>query len=385
MFIGAILDAGHPIDRIRSELKKIAVLRCRIEVKKTSLSGIRATRFHVFAPKQGPERSWQEIRGLIEKSPLAPEIRRRGVEIFGRLAEAEAKIHGVKLDRVHFHEVGAVDSIVDIMATAIATHQLAIDAFYFSRVPLGRGLARTRHGALPIPGPATLELLTKIPVEWLPIAGETVTPTGAAIIATLGAGFGNAPAMTVERIGYGAGAAVFPDRPNLFRLALGYDGPAAGREEMTVMETNIDDMNPELYDYVLDLLFEAGARDVFLTPIQMKKNRPGVLLSILAPPAARDRLAETLFRETSTLGVRYHAVQRLVLRRETARLKTRYGTVKIKVIEAPDGAKRATPEYDDLKRIARGRKIPLKILYDEVARAFASSKAAGASSKNQPS
>jgi uncharacterized protein (DUF111 family) len=221
---------------------------------------------------------------------------------------------------------------------------------------------------LPVPGPATLELLKDIPVEWTRLEGETVTPTGAAILATLGKSFGAEPSMTIEKIGYGTGAKKWPDRPNLFRLVLGKDNAGWRNEDMLVLETNIDDMNPQFYDHVMDRLFAAGARDVFLAPIQMKKNRPATLLTVICEATRRAALAEIILQETSTIGVRYYPVGRIILKRSSASVKTKYGTIRLKVIEEPDGSRRATPEYDDLKRIAAAKKIPLKFLHDEVLR-----------------
>ena len=370
MFVGALLDVGLPLERLKSELKKLPGLNYRLEVTKKTVYGIRATRFRVVCGKREPERPWKEIRDLIRQSALDPKVKEKGLKIFTRLAEAEGKIHGGAPDKVHFHEVGATDSIVDIMAAAIGCQHLKIDSFHFSRIPLGRGVTRSRHGPLPLPGPATLELLKGLPVQWVDLNGETVTPTGAAIIATLGSHFGEAPRMTIEKIGYGAGQKDFPDRPNLFRLILGADEAPWKQEEMLVMETNIDDMNPEFYDYVLDRLFAAGARDVFLSSIQMKKNRPGTLLSVIAEPSLREKLSGIIFRETSTIGIRYYPVNRMILKRASKKVKTRFGTVKVKIIEEPDGTKRATPEYEDLKRIAETKKIPLKVFYDEVLRSI---------------
>ena len=370
MFVASLLDLGLPLETLKSELKKIPSLKCRLEAGTKKLHAIRATRFRVHMRGKEPERTWAQIRRLIDGSSLEPEIKERGLQIFARLAEAEGKIHGVAPERVHFHEVGATDSIVDILSAAIGAHHLKIEAFHFSRIPLGRGVTRSRHGPLPLPGPATLELLKGLPVQWIDLEGETVTPTGAAIIATLGSHFGEAPQMTVEKIGYGAGEKEFPDRPNVLRLVLGQDEVAWEQDEMVVIETNIDDMNPEFYDYVLDRLFAAGARDVFLSPIQMKKNRPGTLLRIIAEPALREKLAEIVFRETTTIGLRYYPVKRVTLKRTASRVKTKFGTVKVKIIEEPDGTKRATPEFEDLRRIAQAKKISLKVLYDEVLRSF---------------
>ncbi|MGH7845972.1 MAG: nickel pincer cofactor biosynthesis protein LarC [Candidatus Binatia bacterium] len=370
MFVAALLEVGVSLSILESGLKKIPSLRFRLQVSKKTLHGIRATRFRVLADSQEEQRNWREIQSLLRRSPLPSEVKERGLEIFRRLAEVEGKIHGVSPDRVHFHEVGATDSIVDIMAAAIAIHHLKIGSFSFSRVPLGRGLTRSHHGPLPLPAPATLALLKRIPVELTDLEGETVTPTGAAIIATLGSQFGTSPPLTIERIGYGAGDREFPDRPNLFRVILGNSEDPRAREAMVVLETNIDDMNPEIYDYVFERLFQAGALDVFLAPIQMKKNRPGTLLSIIAAPSRREKLAEIIFRETSTIGIRYYPVSRMILKRTSKTLETRFGTVRIKMIEQPDGTTRATPEYEDLKRIAARKKIPLKVLYDEIAGNF---------------
>jgi hypothetical protein len=370
MTVGALLHLGLPRVKLERELKKLPGLRYSLEVSKKFVNGIQATRFRVRAEESGAGRSWKMIRKIIKQSSLESDIKDRGLDIFARLAEAEGRIHGVPPDRVHFHEVGAIDSIVDIMATAIGTHHFKIDSFVFSSVPLGRGVTPSRHGLLPVPAPATLELLKGVSVQWINLDGETITPTGAAILSALGSQVEDAPRMTIEKIGYGAGEREFPDRPNLLRVLLGEKGPAWGHDEMLVLETNIDDMNPEIYDYVLDRLFAAGARDVSLSPIQMKKNRPGTLLRIIGEPSTRNRLAEIIFKETSTIGIRYYPVKRLVLKRVPLRLKTRFGSVWVKIIEEPDGEKRIVPEYEELKKLAEVKKIPLKWLYDEVLGSF---------------
>jgi uncharacterized protein (TIGR00299 family) protein len=370
MTVGALLDLGLPLRELERDLKKIRSLKYRLEVGKKAFHDIQATRFSVRPEKPMTGRSWKEIRQLIQKSSLDKNVKDQGIEIFANLAAAEGKIHGVPPDRVHFHEVGAVDSIVDIMATAIGIHHLKIDSFAFSPVPLGRGLTVARHGPLPLPGPATLELLKGVRVQWTDLEGETTTPTGAAILSALARHPEDTPSMTIDRIGYGAGEREFPDRPNVLRILLGRSSPSWAQDDMVVMETNIDDMNPEFYDYVLDRLFAAGARDVSLSPIQMKKNRPGTLLRIIAEPSKKERLAEIVFRETSTIGIRYYPVQRVILKRALHRVKTRYGTVGVKVVEEPDGGKRPAPEYDELRQIAEAKKIPLKLLYDEAVRCF---------------
>ena len=371
MFAAALVDLGLPLGALKAELKKIPGLKYRLELQSKKIGVIRAQRFQVVTAKKEPERSWADIRRLIQQSPLAAAVKERAIDIFTRLAEAEGKIHGVAPARVHFHEIGATDSIVDIVAAAVGVDYLKADACHFSRIPLGRGVTRSRHGALPLPGPATLELLKGLPVEWIDLDAETVTPTGAAIVASLGNGFGAAPAMTIERVGYGAGAKEFPGRPNLLRLVVGRDEDG-GREEMLVVETNIDDMSPEFYDYLFERLFAAGARDVFLSAVQMKKNRPGTLLTVLAEPGLREKIAEIIFSETSTIGVRYYPVERAILKREIVRVKTKYGPVNVKVVEQPGGGRRGAPEYDDVKRIAARKKVPLKAVYDEALRNFTS-------------
>lgn len=368
MFVAALLDLGLPLDRLRAELKKIPTLRFDIRSRKKIIHSLRASQFQVICPKHEAPRSWKQIRGLIKRSQLDPAVKSTSSEIFAVLAAAEAKIHGVPIDQVHFHEVGATDSVVDIVAAAVGIRELAIEAFYFSVIPLGHGMISSAHGLLPAPGPATLELLRGLPVVRSDADSETVTPTGAAIVRTLGKQFARPPAMTIEKIGYGAGKREFAERPNLFRIILGRADSSASLEEMLVIETNIDDMNPQLFDHVMERLFAAGARDVFLAPIQMKKNRPATLLSVIAEPRHRQKLSEIIFKETSTLGLRYHVVSRMILKREMKKVKTRFGEVTVKIIEQLDGSRRVVPEYDDLKRIARLKNIPLKLLHDEVAR-----------------
>jgi pyridinium-3,5-bisthiocarboxylic acid mononucleotide nickel chelatase len=368
MFAAALLDGGLSLVKLRTELKKISTLRFALKTSKKNVHGIQATQFQVACGKNEPPRSWKQIRELIQRSKLRPAVKDMVLRIFSRLAEAEAKVHGIPTNRVHFHEVGATDSIVDIVSAAVGVHELKIAAFHFSPVPLGHGVAASRHGPLPIPGPATMELLKGLPAKGIDVDDETVTPTGAAIVSTLGQSFGAQPPMTVEGIGYGAGQKDFAERPNLFRVVLGEIALSLQQEEMLVIETNIDDMNPQLYDHVMDRLFEAGARDVFLSSIQMKKNRPATLLTAICEPLRRGDVEKIIFQETSTIGVRWYPVSRTILKRESKKITTRFGNVTVKIVEHPDGSKRAAPEYDDLKRIAVAKKLPIKQLHDEVMR-----------------
>jgi uncharacterized protein (TIGR00299 family) protein len=369
MFVAALLDLGVPLKTLRSELRKIRTLEFDLRTGTKVVHSIRAAQFRVTCAKAEPARSWKEIRQLIQKSALHSAVKNTGIEIFTRLAEAEAKIHGIAVEKVHFHEVGATDSIIDILAVAVGIHELDIDALYFSPVPLGRGMTRSLHGPLPLPAPATLELLKNLPTFGVDVEGETVTPTGAALVRALGQSYGAQPGMSIEAVGYGAGQKQFSTRPNLFRLLLGRVAPRSAEEEMVLLETNIDDMNPQLYDHVMERLFSAGARDVFLSAIQMKKNRPATLLSVICEPDKRQKLGEIILQETTTIGVRYHAVNRIILPRQTKKITTRYGEVTVKIVEQPDGRTRATPEYDDLRRIAAAQKLPIKRIHDEVMRA----------------
>ncbi len=370
MFVAALLDLGLSLEVLSSELRKIPTLQFELEVAKKTVHSIVATQFQVRCANNEAPRSWEQIRQIIDSSELASEVKETSIKIFSRLAEVEGKSHGVPTEEVHFHEVGATDSIVDIIAAAIGCHELKIGSWHFSKIPLGRGLTRSGHGPLPIPGPATLELLKGIPVEWTKLEGETVTPTGAAIISNLGTSFGEQPSMTVEKIGYGTGQKEWPDRPNLFRIILGTDGAGWQQEEMLVIETNIDDMNPQFFDHVMDRLFADGARDVFFSPIQMKKNRPAVLVRVIAEPRDRDKLANILFEETTTIGLRYYSVGRLILKRTSQALKTRFGNVTVKIVEEPNGKKRVSPEYEELKRLAAANNVPLNVLHNEIVKTF---------------
>jgi len=368
MFVAAMIDLGLPLRKLKAELQTIPTLQFTLKAAQKSVHAVRATQFQVICPRGESARSWPQIRRLLERSKLSSTIKATSVDIFTRLAQAEAKIHGVDVEQVHFHEVGATDSIVDIVAAAIGVNELAIDELHFSRIPLGRGITGSQHGPLPVPGPATIELLKDLPTFGIDLESETVTPTGAAVIKSLGSTFGDQPGMMIDKIGYGTGQKEFSNRPNLFRLLIGESAGRLQHDQMLVIETNIDDMNPQHFDHVMERLFTAGARDVFLTPTQMKKNRPATLLTAICEIPLRDRLAAIVLQETSSIGLRYYPVNRILLRREVKRVKTRYGEVRVKIVTQPDGTERATPEYDDLKRIATAEDTTLKTIHDEVMR-----------------
>lgn len=372
MTVGAMLALGVELERLRTELAALPVGGYALRAGDKLVHGIRACKFDVDLDASPPShghghehvhRAYADIRAMLGNSTLRPRVRETALAIFARLAEAEARVHGVAVDAVTFHEVGAVDSIVDIVGAAIGLAALEIDTVYVSTLPLGSGTVRSQHGVIPVPAPATVELLRGFPVRIGDGIGELVTPTGAAIVATLARPGAAVPPLSVERVGYGAGTRTLADRPNLLRALLGSAAATVGGDELVEIATNIDDSSPELYEHVMERLFAAGARDVWLSPAQMKKNRPGTILHVLAEPAGRDALASIILRETSAIGVRFHPVQRLVLPREERTVGTEYGAVRVKIAHAPDGTINVAPEYDDCRRIARERGVALKSVY----------------------
>jgi uncharacterized protein (TIGR00299 family) protein len=372
MIVGALLDCGLEIAALERELAKLAVDGYAIRRERRERSGIVATKFVVDvrgararAEAGHSHRPFRAIRELIRESDLRPRVCELALQVFVRLAEAEGKVHGVEPDDVEFHEVGAVDAIVDVVGAAWAIDALGIGELIVSPLPLGSGMVQSAHGPLPIPGPATVELLRGFAVRMGDGAGELVTPTGAAIVAALGRPGALPERLVVERVGYGAGDRDLADRPNLLRVLLGERGAGVGVDSLLLLETNLDDLNPELYEHVMERLFGEGARDVFFAPIHMKKNRPAVLLSVLADPARRDALTRVLFDETSTLGVRVSPVERLRIEREIREVETRFGRVRVKIGKDPGGAVNVAPEYEDCKRVANAAGVPLKLVYQE--------------------
>ena len=372
MTLGALVHLGVPIERVRAAANALSLAHVGIDAAPHTVNGIRGIKVRVEdrAPEsRGGHRTLAGIRSLLEAAALAPAVRERAQRVFAALAEAEGRVHGVPPEHVHFHEVGAVDSLVDVVGTAVALDHLGIDEIYVAPLPLGSGTVNTRHGVLPVPAPATVELLRGWPVR--PDDGDTelVTPTGAAIVAAL-ATPGRPPEMRIVRAGYGCGERVLADRPNVLRIVLGEPVVATGHDEIVCIEANVDDLPPELFEHAMEQLFAAGARDVFFTAIQMKKNRPAILLRVLGDPADRDRLAAIVFRETSTIGVRYAVQRRLTLARETQHVETPYGTVAVRVARGPDGTINAAPEYESCRELAAARGVPLKVVYRAAIAAF---------------
>ena len=381
MILGALLDAGLPEATLREGLAGLGLddfdLKCHHVLK----NGFSATKVDVLVADDVPARHLSEIEAIITKSSLSPGIKERATAIFRRLGEAEAGIHDTSLDQVHLHELGGVDTIVDVVGALVGLEALGIERVYASPLPMGRGFVRGDHGSIPLPAPATLALLTQgaatgegIPLVGVDLEVELVTPTGAVILSSLATAFGPIPPMTLAAVGYGAGGRDLPI-PNVLRLLVGERATPDGAitETLTSLETNVDDLNPEIYDYVMARLFDAGALDVFLSPIQMKKNRPATLVRVLCQPADADALMAILFAETSTLGVRQQLVTRHCLARTTHTVETPYGSVRVKVASLGDGQVKAAPEYEDCRRLAKASGVPLREVYraaEEAAKAF---------------
>jgi uncharacterized protein (TIGR00299 family) protein len=366
IFIGCLLDAGWPLERLRAAIGLLKVPAEEYALNATTVmkGPLRATLADIQTTEAEAHRHLGDIEGIINASDLPAIVKQNAMAVFTRLADAEAKVHGTTRDKIHFHEVGAMDAIIDIVGACAGLHDLGIAKLYASPLPLGAGWANTAHGKIPLPAPATLELLAaaKAPVRPAPGPGEWVTPTGAALVAQL-ATFGQPP-MTLEKIGTGAGRKDAP-WPNVARLWLGQPLGTPGKGEMVQLETNIDDMNPQLYSAVSDKLFAAGAKDVWFTPIHMKKNRPAVMLSALAPAAMEEPLAHMIMQETTTLGVRVHALDhRHEARREMRDVQTPWGTVRAKVKFLNEHPAGITPEYDDCKALADKHNLPLKQVLD---------------------
>jgi len=364
MCLGALVDAGISIKIIEKDLKKIPIDCYKLTSRKVERNHIAARKVDVVIANErkckGPKR-WKDIESLIRKSSLSEEIKRKGHGVFERLFKAEAKVHGESFDTVHLHELGAVDTIVDIFGTIIGLAVLGIDRVYASPVNLGSGYVELESNVLPVPAPATAEILKKVPVFSRNIPCELTTPTGAAIIKELASGFGDIPTMEIQKIGIGAGKNNFTVIPNVLRLLIGEQPGSFEKHagKVTVIEANIDDMNPQVYEYVMGKLFDAGALDVFLTQVIMKKGRPGVKITVLSDEGQREDLIRIMLKETSTTGVRFADMKRSILQREMKIIDTGFGKVRVKFSRLGDGTLKKTPEYEDCRRIAKKLNVPL--------------------------
>jgi uncharacterized protein (TIGR00299 family) protein len=364
MLVGALLDCGIDFAAFEDAMRSLPLKGCRLASHRKTVSGIAAVKFDVEVTEPQPERHLGEISRMIDASKIAQSARRRAIAIFQALAEAEAKVHNTTPEHVHFHEVGAVDSIIDVVGTAWALDHLGVGEMLVSPLPAGSGFARSQQGIIPVPAPATAELLAGFPIRMGDGAAEMVTPTGAAVLRALARPAPFPLGFEIEKIGYGAGTRTLEDRPNVLRIMLGRVSSAFESDEMIEIAANIDDLNPQIYDHVMERLFKSGARDVTITPTIMKKGRPALTLAVLAEASRREELARVLFSETSTIGVRFHPVSRLKLRREVREVVTQWGPVRVKFSHGGD-AITVAPEYDDCRRIAAEHNVPLKTVMEE--------------------
>ncbi len=373
MALGALIDAGADLEPIRKGLEGLPVESFELDVEQVESGGIRATKVNVRTSTDGLIRTYASVRSLLDMAEMPLDAKAMAQRIFRRLAEAEAMVHRRDLDQVTFHEVGAVDSIVDIVGTSLALASLKVDRVFASAVPTGMGMVKTEHGLLPIPAPAVVELLRGAPIYSRNVSVELVTPTGAAILAALVEGFGELPLMRIEHVGYGAGSAQL-DFPNVVRVVVGEADPSATAAAETVkgselvLATNVDDLNPELYAYVLERLFAAGAQDAWLTPIVMKKGRPAVTISVLTSPSREEAIRQVLFRETGTLGIRSSVVDKQALEREWVEVATRNGLVRVKIGRLEGNTVTVAPEFEDCVKVAREAGVPAREVYEEATR-----------------
>jgi len=382
MTLGALVDAGCAVEHLRSELSGLQVPGWELTAEKVWKSGMAATYVKVVTEDQSKHRSLSAILEILEKSQLAAGVRDRAGAIFRKLGEAEARVHDVPVEKIHFHEVGAVDAIVDIVGACVGFHALGIEKFACSALNVGGGTAKMAHGVLPVPAPATANLLQGKPTYSNGVQKELVTPTGAAIVATLCDAFGPQPAMTVSAIGYGAGTADLEGQPNVVRIMVGEEVGVAKEkgaqpglavpldEEIAVVEANLDDMNPQIYGYFLEKALGAGALDVYTTPVQMKKNRPGTLLTVLCKPQDTNALMTLIFAETTTFGIRTYRAQRRVLPREWVNVETEFGKVRIKVSRVNGRILHVAPEFEDCRKLAVEKDVPLQRVISEALRRY---------------
>jgi len=368
MLLGALVDAGLPTARLEADLRKLKLEGWTLSTERVRRGELAATKLNFQVKETHHHRTWKTIRELIQGSGLSETVRERAVSIFRRLAEVEGAVHGVTPDDVHFHEVGALDSILDIAGISIALDALGIERIIASPLDVGGGRVETAHGMLPVPAPATAALLQGVPVYSSGLEAELVTPTGAAVVAALASSYGALPPMTVSAIGYGAGRRDLKEQANVLRVFLGQSAQVApGVEEptITVLEANLDDMSPLVGGYFMEQALATGALDVFYTPVQMKKNRPGLMLTVLCPPERVDALTALIFEQTTTIGLRLYQARRRVLERSFVTVDTSLGPVQMKLAKLNGRVLNAAPEYDDCQRLAREKGVPLKQVLEE--------------------
>jgi len=365
MCLGALIDAGVPAAKLEKELRKLRVKGYSLKVERVKRSGFTATKINVQQPAVSSQQSakrWKDVERIIRTSSLSEEVKQKGLSIFRRLFTAEAKVHGETFNAAHLHELGAVDCMVDIFGTVIGLNLLGIEKVYTSGVNIGGGSVRTKHGILPVPAPATAELLKDIPVYSDGINYELTTPTGAVLLKEISSSFGSIPDMVIEKIGIGAGNKNFRNKPNVLRILIGQGKEQSAenrKQKVAVIETTIDDMNPQIYECVMESLFKAGALDVYLTQLIMKKGRPGIKLTVLCNSKEKEKMMKIIFEETTTIGLRFYEADRQTLKREIKEINTALGKVKVKISKLGSRIIKTTPEYEDCKKLAKKLTMPL--------------------------
>lgn len=376
MTLGALLDLGIPVKWLVEQLHAMPLDGFTITKESVRVNGIQATQVQIDLAEKHRHCHWKDIRNLIERAPFEDDVKANSLKIFEKIAVAESDIHGVPVEEVHFHEVGALDSIIDIVGSSLCMAYLGIEAVYASKIPLGSGFVTCDHGTLPVPAPATLSILKGVPVYGGSVPHEMATPTGAAIISSYALEFGGLPDIEIESVGYGAGQRQLAEIPNVLRVMIGrqIDKNTSYQmnmqhEDVHIIESCIDDMNPELFGYLMERLFEDGALDVYWIPAFMKKNRPGTLVQVLCRPEKEKDLIYRIMTESTTSGVRSYRVGRYTLQREMTTVNTIYGSITVKSMIDPDGHARMMPEYEVCSRIARDHHLPLHTVYAEVAKA----------------
>ncbi|OGO20470.1 MAG: TIGR00299 family protein [Chloroflexi bacterium RBG_16_48_8] len=371
MLLGALVDVGLSLNDLKEKLELLKLSGFEIEAQQVQKNHLRATHLKVLVTDQKTERQVPEMIEIIQRSDLPEHIQNQAIEIIQKLGEVEARIHGTSLEQVHLHELGGIDTIVDVVGFIVGLDLLKIDELIVSPIPLGRGHIQSAQGEIPLPAPAALELLKGVPVYGVETDKELVTPTGAVLLTSLATSFGSIPPMKVEAVGYGAGTREMPF-PNVLRVLIGTKEShyPAHIDRLVLLETNIDDMNPELYDHLMDRLFQNGALDVSLFPIQMKKNRPGTMLQVLTPPEKVMELKHIIYEETTTLGIRQQWIERECLLRRFDRVETVYGSIQIKIADLGEGKIKYSPEYEDCKALAKEHNLPVRVIIEAAIAAF---------------
>ncbi len=368
MILGAFIDAGADTELLKSLPAKMNLPQITIEIKKVVKNGLSATKVDVIYPKEDAHRHLSDIVEIIEASDISASAKTRAIKIFNKLAGAEAQIHGTDIENIHFHEVGALDAIIDITGTSVLLETLNVEKIFTSTISVGGGMVKMAHGLYPVPAPATTHLLENYDVKYGPVERELATPTGAAIIATLANNSNKLPPYSITNVGYGAGTAEFENVPNVLRVSI---GELTTKEKdlndyTTMFECNIDDMNPEIIPYIIEQVMEAGAVDAFITPIIMKKGRPAYLLNVLCHPEKEKKVLDVIFKETSTIGVRKQKYERTILERTFRKVETSFGELTIKEISMLDGSIKRTAEYEDVKKIALANGKPLQEIQKQI-------------------